>query len=108
LREFIATRNTTAIDFLNKNGYSCTTAAQPEIKSTEIHIFPNPANNFVNVYIPGANKVNYHILNPQGRLFQKGVIENSTINISSLPKGIFIIEFYQSGKKLFVSKLIKV
>lgn len=109
LREFIATRNTTANDFLMKKGYTCTTTSkQPEPEVAEMQVFPNPAGNYLNVSISGSSVVEYTIRNLQGMLLQKDTILNSTINITTLPKGVFIIELYQSGKRVAVRKILKV
>jgi hypothetical protein len=109
LREFTATRNTAATDFLLKKGYTCTsTSTQPELEIADIRVFPNPADNFLNVSTSESSGSEYTIRNLQGIVLQKGAVWNSTINISSLPKGIFIIELHQSGNRVAVRKFSKV
>lgn len=108
LLKFIAIRNNETSEFLKKKGYTCTTSSQqPKTMSSKIRVFPNPAKNYLSINISETTPCNYSISNLQGVLLQKGTIENSSINISTLPKRLFIIEFFQSGKRIAVMKVMK-
>ncbi len=108
LREFVLIRNNETRSFLKKKGYTCTTSSkQPKVMNSKIRVFPNPAKNYLSINISETTPCNYSISNLQGVLLQKGTVENSPINISTLPKGLFIFEIFQSGKRIAVMKVMK-
>ncbi len=77
----------------------------PQINTTSIEIYPNPATDIVNIVSP--NKVRTIISNVEG---QKLLEETNAgqINISSLATGLYIIKIYdENGQMLVVQKLIK-
>lgn len=68
-------------------------------------ISPNPARDLV--FIHGVStEVNYRIFNVQGRLLEKGISENKTINVAYLPRGMFLLSI-TSEEKTAVKKLLK-
>lgn len=71
------------------------------LKKHEIAIYPNPVKDKLNLSYPSDfNK--YEIIDINGRIIKKGILENS-LEVSSLTKGTYFIKLY-SGKK-FIQKL---
>lgn len=76
-----------------------------DVKSTEISIYPNPADTFVEVKnLKG--KADYKIYTADGRLAQEGHIDGQRINVASLIKGMYVITI-KDDKNTYNTKLIK-
>ena len=72
------------------------------IEGTIIDIYPNPANNVLNIvsYNVGIEKVNIYNLNGQ-LVLNKDVNNNQkTINISSLESGIYIVDILSENNSV--------
>ena len=68
------------------------------------HIYPNPIDGIIKISTSENSSVIYfNIINPQGQIIKKGELifngQSSTLDISSLSKGIYIIEL---SNKIFV------
>lgn len=75
-----------------------------DTKSSEVSIYPNPADTFVEVKnLKG--KADYKIYSADGRLVQEGKIEGK-INVASLVKGMYVITI-KDDKNTYNTKLIK-
>jgi hypothetical protein len=73
-------------------------------------IFPNPAGDKLSIKMPTSFTGELRLYSPTGALVYRDLIngDNEIIDLSSLEKGIYIIEFLDdSGKKLFTEKLVK-
>ncbi|MDW9382099.1 reprolysin-like metallopeptidase [Chryseobacterium sp. JV558] len=76
-----------------------------DVKSSEISIYPNPADTFVEVKnLKG--KADYKIYTADGRLAQEGQIDGQRINVASLIKGMYVITI-KDDKNTYNTKLIK-
>ncbi|NIF07313.1 T9SS type A sorting domain-containing protein [Chryseobacterium sp. Tr-659] len=76
-----------------------------DTKSSEISIYPNPADTFVEVKnLKG--KADYKIYTADGRLAQEGQIDGQRINVASLIKGMYVITI-KDDKNTYNTKLIK-
>ena len=76
-----------------------------DIKSSEISIYPNPADTFVEVKnLKG--KADYKIYTADGRLAQEGQIDGQRINVASLIKAMYVITI-KDEKSTYNTKLIK-
>ena len=74
-------------------------------KASEISIYPNPADTFVEVKnLKG--KADYKIYSADGRLVQEGAIDGQRINVASLIKGMYVITI-KDDKNTYNTKLIK-
>jgi hypothetical protein len=71
-------------------------------------IFPNPSREVLNVKLKNNNVASLKITNVLGQnlMSEKLYNENNTINISSLERGIYIVEI-EIANKIFVNKIIK-
>ncbi|SMC92658.1 reprolysin-like metallopeptidase [Chryseobacterium sp. YR221] len=73
-------------------------------KTSEVSIYPNPADTFVEVKnLKG--KADYKIYSADGRLVQEGKIEGR-INVASLVKGMYVVTI-KDEKNTYNTKLIK-
>lgn len=75
-----------------------------DLKS-EISIYPNPADTFVEVKNMKGN-ADYKVYSADGRLVQSGKIDNQRINVSELIKGVYVITV-KDETKTYTTKLIK-
>ncbi|NCC88129.1 MAG: T9SS type A sorting domain-containing protein, partial [Clostridia bacterium] len=79
------------------------TGNEPEVKFDELVIFPNPANETINIITP-YNEFEVEIVNVLGQV----VIKESncrTIDVSGLAAGSYVVRFY-SDKGASVKRLI--
>lgn len=78
---------------------------EPDAVKSEIEIYPNPADTFVEVKnLKG--KADYKIYSAEGRLVQSGKLEGQRINVASLIKGMYVITI-TGETKTYNTKLIK-
>lgn len=70
-----------------------------------IHVFPNPATDFIYVELNTNQKVNYKLFNVERRAVLSGELETSKIDIQSLSKGIYHI-YLESNQERFISKIV--
>lgn len=75
-----------------------------DTKSSEISVYPNPADTFVEVK-NFKGKGDYKIYSADGRLVQEGKVEEK-INVASLVKGVYVITI-KDDKNTYNTKLIK-
>lgn len=81
------------------------TAGQETSDAGEMQLFPNPANDEVNVVFPGDEKVeNIKLYNIAGQLEQTNFAP--TFSISRLPVGIYFA-LIQTDRKMYIRKLVK-
>lgn len=79
-----------------------------EVETSTFNIFPNPAQELINVSSNSDLDINtYHIYNLKGQLIQKGIVENSQINIASVVSGIYLIQLEDTTGATHSLKLIK-
>ena len=73
------------------------------IESDHIRIYPNPATTFLRISRDRNNDSHYQIFSIDGRLLMSGVCrQEETINVSRLPKGLYLIKV--DGKTFKISK----
>jgi Zn-dependent metalloprotease len=77
-----------------------------ESLNPEVTIYPNPASNFVTVYLRDQKMENYLIINMMGQNISQGKISNTKIDISTLENGVYFIQF-SSDKKRITKRFIK-
>jgi hypothetical protein len=75
---------------------------------SEIRIFPNPASGFINIEMPANDVFSWVITSITGQKILNGssYLDNTKVDVSSLPKGLYFIEISKSGRKISVEKLL--
>ncbi|NCX95456.1 MAG: T9SS C-terminal target domain-containing protein [Chitinophagia bacterium] len=72
----------------------------------KIEVYPNPANGAIHINCAGANHYPYRVYNMCGIKAAEGTLENgvSTLNITTLPAGTYLINIPAKGNAVFVVK----
>jgi hypothetical protein len=70
--------------------FDITVGTNNNFEQNEIAIYPNPANNTISVNL--KNNSTFNILDLTGRLVIASKVENNTIDISNLNKGVYILQ----------------
>ena len=71
-----------------------------------LNIFPNPADDFIEIRGLSIDDCRYTILNLQGQFLQSGTLsgENSTILLHQLPKGSYFLQINGVSFKVLISR----
>ena len=69
------------------------------ITVNDIKMYPNPVKGDV-LNITSADNSNYRIINTLGQEIAKGKIENGIISVSSINKGVYLLEISSNGKSI--------
>ncbi len=76
-----------------------------------VNVYPNPANDVVNVEINAAigGKVQVEVLNLLGQKLsvQSDVDRKTSINVANLPAGVYLIDCYMNGTKIATNRFVK-
>ncbi|MFN5310232.1 MAG: T9SS type A sorting domain-containing protein [Candidatus Kapaibacterium sp.] len=88
-----------------KEQFNATTGTAVQLSSTDISIFPNPANTEINIVFPSSDNTGIVISNVMGQVIIKDQNENK-IDISNLTNGLYFISVKQE-KKSYTQKLFK-
>lgn len=77
-----------------------------DLKKYEVHIYPNPANNFIQIDIPTNKSFLYSIFSFEGKLISTSELTANQINIENLIPGIYILEI-KNENEILRGKFIK-
>ncbi|WP_237277617.1 T9SS type A sorting domain-containing protein, partial [Tenacibaculum ovolyticum] len=76
-------------------------------KSIALMAYPNPSVDFIQVKLASeSTKMTYKIVNVIGSVVQSGHLDSSSINVSKLNTGMYILEV-NDGQKVLTTKLLK-
>lgn len=80
----------------------------PHLMDEEFAIYPNPANNTINIVLEEGEQIEAHIFNTSGQLLLNSKLEegNKSIDISELNPGIYILSI-TANDETFTQKFIK-
>ena len=87
---------------------ACTPLLTSEIATTEITIYPNPATS--ELHIDGVKaQTNYSLINVIGIIEQSGTLKpgNNSINIQSLPPGMYLLQLTDNEGGKTMRKIVK-
>lgn len=89
---------------LSLGGTVGTTSA---LERSTLSVFPNPANNQVQISGLGTDQrsISYTIINQMGQQVQSGALQNGTVNVAGLPKGVFYIRISEASAPLRFVKI---
>ncbi len=79
----------------------------PAISASSLVIYPNPVSNAEEyIHLKGVNgaSVNYTIVNTLGQVALRSVLDGSSINVSSLGSGLYILKFDNGQYSTFVKR----
>jgi hypothetical protein len=78
---------------------------------TDMQVYPNPANDQINVEVRSATTGNVHVelVNMLGQMINTVKTDNNkaSFSISNLPAGFYMVECYQDGIKVGTAKFVK-
>jgi len=97
--------------FINKSNITSIRNENLEISEEDFKVFPNPASDFLNISLENMNaKIDkIEVINNLGQTIlgdnlRNTNVKNYQIDISNLPKGLYILRIMQLDSKLFISK----
>jgi hypothetical protein len=73
-----------------------------EYEQKIVTVFPNPATNKLFLSGRADNFYEYEISNIFGQVVQKGAIDNGTIDVGNLPRGLYFLKIGNSFQKFIV------
>jgi uncharacterized surface protein with fasciclin (FAS1) repeats len=79
-----------------------------EASSMSVSVYPNPANDFINVNVAGLDRVMFEVVSMTGARVMEGTLNGSTnqLNVSNLNNGVYSIRLI-NGENVSVSSFIK-
>lgn len=87
-------------DYLNSLSIS-----ENKLEFNNINLFPNPASQMLTIV--GAEILNAKVYDLSGRMIKTFTVNNSTLDVSSLSDGVYIMQMKDVDGKLYESKFIK-
>lgn len=85
------------------------TATSPinDMLATDYKIYPNPANNYINIVNPNATQAKVVIINVLNEeIITKNITEENKINTEKLNNGIYFLTIYNNNQKIKTEKII--
>lgn len=86
---------------------SCVTSTDEAASSkSDFELYPNPTDGFVTISTPQEGTL--RLFDATGRLVQTQEIrESATLDVSALPRGLYICTFQDAGGNIASKKLVK-
>lgn len=82
------------------------TLATNDLDKVDFMVYPNPVSNILNVSSASKAKIEYKISSVLGQVVDQDTITTQKIDVSRLPKGVYIIQLTQGNKRV-TKKFIK-
>lgn len=96
---------------IQKTYYNKPEEAQMKKAVTEVSVFPNPADQLVNVdvktTVDGVIKMDVISLLGQRMYTTTDVVKNPSINVSSFPAGVYMVVCYRNNERISITRFIK-
>jgi hypothetical protein len=74
------------------------TPGDPSFNSTKGVVFPNPSNGYLNYRSETGQSVDIQIIDLNGkRVFEKKNVQNESLNLSTLKKGVYIVKVFDNN-----------
>lgn len=90
--------------------YGFVLGIEDEVTTESVHLYPNPAEDILNIQYNGALEVDLRVFDVTGKLmvYQPDLAfdQNLSLNTSQLPKGVYFLRL-SSGKGVVTKKFIK-
>lgn len=93
-----------AFDNIVVDGY-----LQDSSSANNITIYPNPTRQelFVKFELQPISNIYYRLVDVNGRIVGKGVLNNYRINMNALSSGIYLLELYIDDRMIATKKILK-
>ncbi len=87
------------------DGMDFTSASEAE--AGKIKLYPNPADTLLNLEnLPELRRPTYRISGLNGKVYEKNRLDGSTINVSQLPSGVYVLNVYSKKEIVFTEKFV--
>lgn len=73
-----------------------------EKKSIMLDVFPNPSHDFIYLKTPVKQAISYEIIDLQGQIIQKSILQRNILDISNLPSGLYVLKTSEGYSKFQV------
>ncbi len=83
-----------------------TTSIENKTDQTEYSFYPNPTKGVINLKSLFAHQTTFLIYNIQGTLVMTGEIKSNKLDISSLPNGMYFIQFLSADHQRYITRKI--
>ncbi len=70
----------------------------PRVTSQKFKAFPNPCRNVIHITPAPTGDTPYRLYNLMGTMLKEGVISSGSLDVSSLPPGSFVLQFYNENQ----------
>ncbi|WP_106794594.1 CUB domain-containing protein [Aquimarina sp. Aq78] len=103
----LTTSNAGAVADRSTGGLTDLTLNNQESKVFDVSFYPNPVEGIMYINATKTTSlVNYRIMNITGQIVNQGVIQNNSIDLQNLTKGVYILEL-KSEKNKTIKQFIK-
>jgi hypothetical protein len=83
------------------------TGIENDLKSSDIKIYPNPAENTLHLrYATSFTPGSIHLINAFGNTLKELDSNHTVVETSSLPRGVYILKFTK-GNKVLLKRFVK-
>jgi hypothetical protein len=83
------------------------TAITSPVENYAVHIYPNPASDFIVIELSGASTAKVEILNLTGnRVLSQEILSSGKMDITTLPKGLYLLRV-NIGGEVHTEEIIK-
>jgi len=97
---------------VQKTYYNKPVGATMRTAMTEVSVYPNPAQDNINVEIKttvSGGNIQVELLNTLGQMLYSATVYNNSaqINVAGLPGGLYLVNCYRDGIKISTTRIIK-
>jgi hypothetical protein len=68
-------------------------------------VYPNPANSSLFINSSGYDEIYFKLINQEGKQIHTGTVNNTAINIETIPAGIYLLTLYTNQQFLITKKI---
>ena len=92
------------------NGLESTASLDKHVQQEDIHLYPNPTIDLINITHTYNENMQYRIIDLQGKIYQSGTYHTKTtqLNVQHLPQGMYFIQLESTtNHNIFTFKISK-
>lgn len=87
---------------LNTTGFAKFLANKPVLQ-----IYPNPCSSMLEVFSNGQSKLNYVVIDMNGKIIQQDQLLGASIQTQDLVSGMYVIQFYENNRLVTSQRFVK-